>query len=432
MKFLETYLFYGLIFLPLALVSGPFLSDFLVSSTSIVFLIVLLKKKIFFDVTLSNNIFKLFFVWCLYLIFRSLMSEHVLLSLESSLFYFRFGIFVILISYVCKNQHNFIKYFCISLLITFLVLILDGFFQFIFGFNTIGLTSSSDRISGFFGNEKILGSYLSRLFPLLFGLFIFSFNKVRYSYFFLFILLILSDVLIFITGDRTAFFYLTIFTLIILILSSEYKLLRLFTFTISTILIILILNIFPQVKERTLSKTITEFQIKNNNYSQSKEQGTIEDYIFEKFRFNIFTVSHTKMFLSGINIFYDNVFFGTGPKTYRKVCNDDKYIFYDGCQSHPHNSYIQLLSETGIIGTFPVIFIFCYLIYVFISTFIKRYFLKSTTYPDYTVYLFTALIITLWPIVPTGNFFNNWLSIIYYMPIGFLIFFLQNSSIVKK
>ena len=26
-------------------------------------------------------------------------------------------------------------------------------------------------------------------------------------------------------------------------------------------------------------------------------------------------------------------------------------------------------------------------------------------------------------IVPSGNFFNNWLSIIYYLPVGFILYF---------
>ena len=41
----------------------------------------------------------------------------------------------------------------------------------------------------------------------------------------------------------------------------------------------------------------------------------------------------------------------------------------------------------------------------------------------------TALVITLWPLAPTGNFFNNWLSIIYFLPLGFIIYFLIKKKI---
>ena len=41
---------------------------------------------------------------------------------------------------------------------------------------------------------------------------------------------------------------------------------------------------------------------------------------------------------------------------FRKLCHKKKYDeqvqnIPSGCSSHPHNTYIQLLAETGIIGT---------------------------------------------------------------------------------
>jgi hypothetical protein len=39
--------------------------------------------------------------------------------------------------------------------------------------------------------------------------------------------------------------------------------------------------------------------------------------------------------------------------------------------------------------------------------------------------MLSAIFVTLWPIIPSGNFFNGWLNIIYYLPIGFLIWSLN-------
>ena len=37
------------------------------------------------------------------------------------------------------------------------------------------------------------------------------------------------------------------------------------------------------------------------------------------------------------------------------------------------------------------------------------------------IYLLIGIFITLWPLVPSGNVFNNWLNIIYYIPLGFYL-----------
>ena len=109
--------------------------------------------------------------------------------------------------------------------------------------------------------------------------------------------------LIFVSGDRTAFFYVILFTFITILFSSNFKILRIVTFLISGIIIFLLISFSPQVKERTLEKTINEFKIKEKNNELTDNKNNIEEYIKNKFSFNFFTLSHTKMYLAGINIF---------------------------------------------------------------------------------------------------------------------------------
>ena len=52
----------------------------------------------------------------------------------------------------------------------------------------------------------ILGSYLSRLWPVFFGLSIYMIQQRNKLLFLLLFVFILSEVLIFISGDRVAFF----------------------------------------------------------------------------------------------------------------------------------------------------------------------------------------------------------------------------------
>ena len=56
-------------------------------------------------------------------------------------------------------------------MISIFIVCLDGCIQFIFGKNLIGYEKYRiDRISGFFKDDLVLGSYLSRIFPVLVGI----------------------------------------------------------------------------------------------------------------------------------------------------------------------------------------------------------------------------------------------------------------------
>ena len=82
---------------------------------------------------------------------------------------------------------------------------------------------------------------------------------------------------------------------------------------------------------------------------------------------------------------------------------------------------MQLLAETGLLGTLPVFFIFIFIIYQFLRKFYSNIFLKKEFVDDYQVCLYICIFITLWPLIPSGSFFNNYINIIYYLPLGFLL-----------
>ncbi len=103
----QILLFY---FLPISLVTGPFLPDLSINIISIIFLIFCYKNKDWSFFAKSYSIF--FFIWCFYLTIRSLTSTNPMLSLESSLFYFRFGIFALAIAELLINQNfKILKFF---------------------------------------------------------------------------------------------------------------------------------------------------------------------------------------------------------------------------------------------------------------------------------------------------------------------------------
>jgi len=403
--------FYFLILFPIALVAGPFFSDLIISLSSLIFLILLYNKKDFFF--LKKIIFILFIIYCIYLIFLSFLSENILLSLESSLFYFRFGIFLMNMSYMISQDEKFLKQFSIVFIIVFIFVIFDSFFQYFFGFNLFGMDYVSHRLSGVFGEEQVLGSYTARMLPLVIAFILFVVKNKKINDILLIIVLISSSIIILLSGERTAFFYLFIFYFLFLLLLKNFKFIKIFSFISSLILILSVFSTNNIIRNRMYDFTLYQFNISND-----ADHG----------RIRIFSIQHEVIYNTAFKIFKDNYIFGIGPKMFREICKLEKYSTIthldssiNGCQTHPHNTYIQLLTETGIVGSIPVILVFVIVSFYLSKHFIFKYFLKRNLFTNFQILLLICIFINLWPLIPNGNFFNNWLSAIYFLPISLIL-----------
>ena len=136
----------------------------------------------------------------------------------------------------------------------------------------------------------------------------------------------------------------------------------------------------------------------------------------------IFSSIHDSLIRTAFNMFKDKQIFGHGPKMFRVVCKDDKYaVGSSSCSTHPHNFYVQLLAETGIIGFILLSSSFIYVLYIAFKQLNSIIFKKKRPLSDYQVCLLSGILISVWPFSPNGNFFNNWLMIVYSLPVGFYL-----------
>ena len=408
--------FLSLLFLliPVSLLTGSFLPDLLLVIISITFISYALYNR---ELKYFKNIFfVIFMLFNLFLISSSLLSEYQLLSLKSSLVYFRFGFFSLAVWFILDKNDKITKYFLYSLVISFLIALIYGYYNYF----SYSMDENNTRLPLLFSDRYLLGNYLVRLFPLLLAL-IFIRKKINKK-----LLLILGifyiaiDCLIFISGERSAFFLLFLLTIFLLLTLNKFRYLRLITIIFSLIIIIAISINNPEIKERNFDTTFNQLGLNNDSIFESQN-----DKIF------IFSRYHENYFINAIEIYKNNILFGSGPNTFRKHCSDKLFesnnvfksnlTLNDVCSTHPHNSYLQLLSETGIIG-----FSFIFITFIYFSIIIFKYVFRLTLSRDaqlnnYQICLLGCFLINLWPFIPTLNFFNNWINIFYYLPVGFYL-----------
>jgi len=101
---------------------------------------------------------------------------------------------------------------------------------------------------------------------------------------------------------------------------------------------------------------------------------------------------HTKEFYTGIKTWSKNKFLGGGLKSFRFNCPK---VFIN-CNAHPHNYYLEILSDLGLVGFFLIISLLIYIFY-------KSYLSKKIIIVPFSIILFGET----FPLKTMGSFFST-------------------------
>ena len=354
----------------------------------------------------------------------SLNSTYLEYSVLKSATYIRFFLFLMILPILIKKIEINFNTFGLSFLVIVFFVIFDTLVQLFFGKDIFGIPEykAYNRLSGPFGDELIVGNFVF-YFGFL-GLALLSNNKFLDNYF-LFLIFVIFGVFSFITGERNTFLSYLLFMFLLFMFSKKKIVITISILTVVIITLSLFLN-FERFKTKynpylIATQNIDNFKsINQNNDYFLKNDNNYNNFNVIKLKDIIINSIWFSHYRAGIKIFEKNKLFGSGFKTFRYECRDmfpdieqrdeEKII----CTTHPHNMYIELLSDTGLFG-----FLF-YLILILSCLFMsvkKNFYIKK-----FDVSIINCLFITfIFPLKPHGSLFSTSSAFVFWLIFSFLI-----------
>jgi O-antigen ligase len=404
---------YIILLLPFFFFLGPAAINFVLFFFSFLFLFFSIKKNNW--TWLSEDYTKVFIFFWIYVVILSLFSNSVFESFKSAFFLIKFFLFFLLISFYAFKKIN-LNYILKIWFLFVLFLCFDIYYQYIFGRDIIFSypVAAGERYSAFFGEELIAASFIAQITAPIIGFF-FYFVFLVNNNFYIKLLLLLSLAFVFfatiITGERMNTVFL--FSLLLLTAALFNFLRKKNFFFILFLLAILLISILSFKNIKAIEARYVDF-----GHSIS----------------SIYNSSHGKLFNSAYRLWLKKPLTGWGLKNYRVVCDKELKDInlktsYDLCSTHPHNLYLELLSETGLIG-FILYFLF---IFFFIKKILTELNYKKKYNEGHSI-IFSCLIsisLMLFPFKSAGSFATSWNGTFFWLLFGLILnrlIFLKKST----
>jgi O-antigen ligase len=401
---------YIILLLPLFFFLGPAAINLVLFFFSLLFL--------FFSIKTNNwgwlleDYVKVFIFFWIYALILSLFSHNIYESFKSALFLIKFFLFFLLISFYAFKKIN-LNYILKIWFLFVLFLCFDLYFQYIFNKDIFGYpVAAGQRYSALFGKELIAASFIAQIIAPIIGLILYFVFFIKKN-FYIKLVFLLSLLFVFlatiITGERMNTVFLFSLFFLVAIFFSFFKKNFYIIFFLAGIILISIISFknIQAVKHRYL-----DF---GNSISA------------------IYNSSHGKLFNSAYRLWLKKPLTGWGLKNYRVVCDKELQDInlntgHPLCSSHPHNLYLELLSETGLVG-FSLYFLFIF--FLMRKILLKLNFKKKNEKFAITFSCLISVLLMLFPFKSAGSFATSWNGTFFWLLLGIILnrlFFLKNNT----
>ena len=399
-KYINNLFLFLFSIIPISILIGPSISLINILLIDFFFIIIIVKSNNYSF--LKNENFRFLLILFIYLLFNTLISLDYDLSLSRNLGFIRILILFLAFNYFFLET-KFLNKVLFVWSIIFIIVIIDIYFEFFIGKNLLGFSDETygNRINSFFKDEPIVGSYVNGFYLIVLGFLLNQYKRINKDLLIFFSLGILFSVIL--TGERAS----TVRVVLSLILF--------FTFISS-------IDIKKKIIYFFIGLLITSITIVNTDYLKLR-------FIKQITKVPIKENLYIKIYQSGYEVFKEYPYFGTGNKNYRtETCKvnqqklkNNKYL----CQTHPHQVYLEFLSEHGIFGFILIFYVFYKLIFSKIrKTIINQNYIQIGS--------LLYLIMVFLPIIPSGAFFGDFLLTLFAINLSILYSSSPSLNIFKK
>lgn len=409
----------SILLIPLSLAVSIFAADLLASISGLILIFKFLRRELEILKSIKKEII-LFLLLYIIILISLFLTNYKDESFLASFFYFRYFLLSLAIFYLLKKYNFFFKIFYNTIFLSISLVVLDSLIQYIFGYNLFGYEVVTNihgdliYLSGFFDEEKKLGSYLVRFLPLILSIIYFNKNKLSLKK--ELIILCIISIPIFLSSERTALFLLIVFYFFYFLISEK----KIFFISMAIIVFSLLFTFQKDLTYKYINFTIEQTGL--HVLLKPSNRPIHNDII------RYYSAEHENLSYTAYKAFQKNFLFGTGVKSFYFYCRDtiDKFQFKINkrgnfliCSTHPHNTYMQILSEIGIFGFILVISVFLKSLFTNLKIFLNKN--KNNNIKSY-FFINLSIIINIMPLIPSGSFFNNWICLMIFFPVGFLLY----------
>ena len=397
-----------IIIFPFCMFLGAAPTDIVLSTIGLFFLIHTFIKKDF--TWLKERWIQIAFVFWLYIVYRSFFAAFPNDALNRSLPFIRYVLFAASLQFWVFIDKKIRRRLLFSCVFAVAFATTDTLIQYFLGTDIFGHPwYSANRLTGPLKSPKI-GIILTWVsFPVILFAARYTMNKMAplYGRIFAAISIISIFITVLLSGERMAFLLMLLGLACSVLI---YPKIRKSIFFISSIITICIVGIF------LADKTVMTRQFESTINTISSFEQTL----------------YSRIWGSGIEMFKQNPVFGVGIKNFRKHCSEERYESAPidsklrnirRCDLHPHNTYIELLAETGIIG----FILFLSMIFIWITQFFRDrdHILSHVS----SVGGIIAIFIRLWPIAPTASFFSSWAAAPLWLMVGWSLSYIASNNV---